>query len=130
MTNYKTIRHAIEKECRRISLTDLCENWGFTTDDFDEYLDAADNALRAQQEQPNEPLTLEELREMDGKAVWCVDTDGTYPGLLCYVECVLDEGKEAHIWLLDNEGNVGRYNVRWMIECGASFYRRKEEQEG
>lgn len=50
MTNYKTIRHAIEKECRRISLTDWCENWGFTTDDFDKYLDAADNALRTRQE--------------------------------------------------------------------------------
>lgn len=55
--NYKTIRHAIEKECRRISLTDWCENWGFTADDFNKYLDAADKALRAQHEQPNEPLT-------------------------------------------------------------------------
>lgn len=84
---------------------------------------------RARQEQLNEPLTLEELREMDGEPVWCVDTDGMHPGLLCYVECVLDDGKEAHIWLLDHEGNVGRYNVRCMIECGAKFYRRKPEQE-
>lgn len=87
--------------------------------------------LRARQEQPNEPLTLEELRETarDGGYVWCVDMDGTHPGLLCYAECVLDDGKEAHIWLLGNEGNVGRYNVRYMIEQGASFYHRKPEQE-
>lgn len=88
-------------------------------------------ALRSRQERTNEPMTLDELRQMarDGGYVWCADTDGMHPGLLCYVECALDYGKEAHIWLLDNEGSAGRYNVGRMIECGAIFYRRKPEQE-
>lgn len=80
--------------------------------------------------QQNDPLTLEELRgmAMDGGMAWCVDTDGVHPGLLCFVECVLDDKKEAHIWLLDEEGHAGRYNVRCMLECGAKFYRRPPEQ--
>lgn len=37
-------------------------------------LDIADVALRAQQEQENpEPLTLDELRQMDGNPVWIVE---------------------------------------------------------
>lgn len=35
----KRIRRMIEKECQRMSLTDLCENWDVTCDDFYEYLD-------------------------------------------------------------------------------------------
>ena len=42
-----------------------------------EALDIAINALRAQQEaEKNEPLTMDELREMDGEPVWCVDGSG------------------------------------------------------
>jgi len=38
----KSIRRMIEKECQRNSLTDLCEHWGITCDDFELYLDLAD----------------------------------------------------------------------------------------
>lgn len=38
-----------------------------------EFYRCAETALRAQQERENpEPLTLGELREMDGQPVWCV----------------------------------------------------------
>lgn len=79
---------------------------------------------------PVEPLTLDELRDeaRQGNAVWCVDTDGVSAGLLCYTDCVLDDGKEAHIWLLDEEGNAHQYNAGYMIEGGAKFYRRKPER--
>ncbi len=43
-------------------------------------------ALQAQAEaEKNDPLTLDELREMAwaGLSVWCVDTDGINQGLLC-----------------------------------------------
>lgn len=94
-------------------------------------LDVALAVLREKQErEQNAPLALEELRciAMDGGVAWCADTDGVHPGLLCFVECVLDNGKEAHIWLLDEEGHAGRYNVRCMLDCGAKFYRRPPEQ--
>lgn len=42
-------------------------------------LEMAISALRAQQEaEKNEPLTLDELREMDGEPVWvdCIDSKG------------------------------------------------------
>lgn len=78
----------------------------------------------------NESLTLEELREMAmaGDMAWCADTDGVHPGLLCLAECVLSDGKDAHIWLLDEEGHVGRYNVQYMLDCGAKFHRRPPEE--
>ena len=34
------------------------------------------SALRAQQDTPNDPLTLEELREIDGEPVWVERYDG------------------------------------------------------
>ena len=37
----KAIASMIYKECCRTSLTDLCEGWGVTTDDFDEFILAA-----------------------------------------------------------------------------------------
>lgn len=80
---------------------------------------------------PAKALTLDELRDeaRQGNAVWCVDTDGVSAGLLRYTDCVLDDGKEAHIWLLDEECNAARYNARYMLEIGAKFYRRKPEKQ-
>ena len=41
-----------------------------------EFYKMAEYALRAQQEvEKNEPLTLDELREMDGEPVWVVNSD-------------------------------------------------------
>jgi len=63
----------IEKECCKISLTELCEYWGVTCDDFDLYLDSADKAFDISYQQP---LTLEELQKMDGEPVYVIwDSD-------------------------------------------------------
>lgn len=74
-------------------------------------LQMAIDALRAQQEtEKNDPLTLDELRELHGKSVWCkehnvygiVDSGGitisfkydiAYPGLTLYREKP-EEGKQ------------------------------------
>lgn len=45
----ETIKLMIEKECCRTSLTELCEYWGVTTEDFWEFLDLAVNATKAKQ---------------------------------------------------------------------------------
>ena len=103
---------------------------GYITDD--EKIVLLRESLAAIRVRPkNQALALDELREMArlGKSTWCVDTDGTAQGLLCYVDCVFADGKDAHIWLLDIEGNAGRYNVRYMIEMGAKFYRDKPEEK-
>lgn len=41
------------------------------------YLGMAIDALEKQAEPENKPLTLEQLREMDGEPVWTVPLDGT-----------------------------------------------------
>ena len=41
-----------------------------------EALDMAISALRQQEQQQNAPLTLEELRKMDGEPVYCVEITG------------------------------------------------------
>ena len=73
---------------------------------------------------PNDPLTLEELREMDGEPVWCINGNGGQWGLVhvfsaeeeTYVECVTKTG-----FTMDNMtyGAMGIY--AWLA------YRRKPE---
>ena len=41
-----------------------------------EALDMAISALRQQEQQPNDPLTLDELRKTDGEPVYCVEITG------------------------------------------------------
>ena len=43
---------------------------------FLEALDMAISALRQQGQERNEPLTLDELRQMDGEPVYCVEITG------------------------------------------------------
>ena len=74
----------------------------------------------------NEPLTLEELRGMDGEPVWC--EDGTVDaGIVRMAEDWATERKEPHIWMFDKYGDVKCYNIRLMLEQGAKFYRRPPE---
>lgn len=86
------------------------------------------DALRAELQRINPcPLTLTKLRGMVGGVVWCKDTDGIHPVLLCLHEHLLKEGKGIYMWALDVEGNAGRYDVECAMECGATFYRTKPE---
>ena len=79
---------------------------------------------------PNEPLTLEELREMAWKQppVWCRDADGIHAGLLCIRDDWYTSERTPHIWILDEEGNSGVYSVQSLIQAGATFYRRRPEE--
>lgn len=75
---------------------------------------------------PNDPLTLEELREMDGEPVWCINGNGGQWGLIhvfsageeTYVECVTKTG-----FTMDGMtyGAMGVYD--WLV------YRRKPEDK-
>ncbi|MBQ7652182.1 MAG: hypothetical protein IJS15_14570, partial [Victivallales bacterium] len=44
------IRDMINKECCRESLVDLCEYWEVTTDDYYEFIDAALDAIKQEEE--------------------------------------------------------------------------------
>lgn len=46
MNKAETIAYAIEKECKRYSLVHWCEEWGFTVDDFDRFLEFGKNAFK------------------------------------------------------------------------------------
>lgn len=119
-----TIKEAINWYETKLTVNEMMNLKGLQNDAARLALDA----LRAQQEQSNEPLTLDELRELVGGMSWCDDTDGIAPGLVCLREGWDDYKKELHIWLLDNEGNIGVYDMHTMMECGAKFYRRKPEE--
>lgn len=78
---------------------------------------------------PNEPLTLDELREMDGEPVWCVDGRGNQ--CWCLVNC--DDGlpccydNETGLWEdcfygMTGDGRFGLHQSGWLA------YRSKPEE--
>lgn len=80
-------------------------------------------------EPPNEPLTLDELWEMDGEPVWCVDGSGNS----CWCLVNYHDGlmhccdKETGFWDGDfygmgGDGQHGLHKVGWLA------YRHKPEK--
>ena len=80
-------------------------------------------------EPPNDPLTIEELREMDGEPVWCVDGYGN--ACWCLVNC--DDGlpccydNETGLWdgsfyEMSGDGKYGLHKTGWLA------YRRRPEE--
>lgn len=68
---------------------------------------------------PNEPLTLEELREMDGQPVWCQPDEG--------VGCwVLVTVRASKVVVRDQYGMTGDVEV-WM-KRGERYYRRPPKE--
>ena len=86
-----------------------------------EALDMAISALRAQQE-PNTPLTLDELRRMDGEPVWVVY--GENEGMWALVEVC-----EESIFLTNNLGGRTEYADDVELEDdGITVYRQKPKE--
>ena len=85
-----------------------------------EALSMAIAALRAQQEaEQNEPLTLAELREMDGEPVY-LHGGGEYG------EWVLVRVEETGIFLRHKNGICAPAQI--AFECGIKIYRHKPEE--
>ena len=83
--------------------------------------------------QPNEPLTLEELREMDGEPVWVVydqDAAKTTPGFDPLTLWALVEVTKDSVFLTNNLGGRTAYaddqDLAW---AGITVYRRPPEGE-
>lgn len=109
------------------------------TEDTLESLDMALSALRAQKElesnlkvlESNEPLTVDELREMDGEPVWTVGVsytkDGTF-SMWDIIESVNENG--IHFGYSDEYVEWWNYGLKKMDGnlLGWLAYRRKPDE--
>ena len=77
-------------------------------------------ALANRRAQPaNEPLTLEQLREMDGEPVWCADGEGH--SCYCLVNAESEDciDSECGAWCfafygMTGDGENGLHNMGWL----------------
>ena len=81
------------------------------------YANAIEALRRAQP--ANEPLTLEQLREMDGKPVWCADGEGH--SCYCLVNAESEDciDSECGAWCfgfygMTGDGENGLHNMGWL----------------
>lgn len=93
----------------------ICQHYGIRQSDR-YFLQSAIDALEEQDNQPaNEPLTLEELRGMDGEPVWI--EGGRFWALVSVSGRI--------VYLTENSGEMV-YAEKWMKHMG-NIYRRKPE---
>ena len=73
-------------------------------------------------EPPNDPLTLEELREMNGEPVYLYFGEGCGEWVFVQGEYDEDEG----VSFMQKNGIPASF--RWAVDCGGKLYRRKPEE--
>ena len=92
--------------------------------DFEDALWVAISALRQQDVRKNEPLTLDELREMDGEPVWCeiyIKGQPSFYGIVhgeTVTGFIPGDDKPSNLAIT----NVGAYGLAWLA------YRHKPEE--
>lgn len=69
---------------------------------------------------PNDPLTLEELREMDEELVWVEKNGATLGCALIYSPCSI-------VYITISAGT--KWDAEDLLDEGCKFYRRKPEEE-
>ena len=81
-------------------------------------LEQAEDKWNRRAEEKNEPLTLEELRQMDGEPVWCIDGMGN--GCWCVVNAKNEDciDNEAGAWCfafcgMTGDGYKGLHRLGW-----------------
>ena len=88
--------------------------------------EALDMAIAALS-QPNEPLTIEELREMDGRPVYLIVDDGYEP---LEMWALIDVPEKDHIVLINNIGGRSAYYSDDDLDRDhITVYRRPPEGE-
>ena len=94
--------------------------------------DTAEEAISALSP-PNEPLTIEQLRKMDGEPVWVVydqDAAKTTPGFDPFTLWALVEVTKGSVFLTNNLGGRTAYADDQDLEwAGITVYRRPPEVE-
>ena len=90
-------------------------------------------AVMLEEAPPNEPLTIEQLREMNGEPVWVVydqDAAKTTPGFDPLALWALVEVTKGSVFLTNNLGGRTAYADDQDLEwAGITVYRRPEEGE-
>lgn len=125
MTNEEAIK-VLRKESVEIggSATSVCR--------FLEALDMAISALRQQEHfrevtKKVEPLTLEELRQMDGEPVWWWNKSAKPVCTICVWDRFMKEPMFANYdWQSEYTLKLSKY--KWIKKCGYKPYRQKPEE--
>ena len=94
-----------------------------------EIANMAISALRAQQERENpEPLTMDELRKMDGEPVWWWNKSAKPVCTICVWDRFMKEPMFANYdWQSEDALKLTKY--KWLKKCGYKPYRQKPEEE-
>ena len=96
-----------------------------------EALDMAISALRQQDHfrdltQKVEPLTLDELRKMDGEPVWWWNKSAKPVCTICVWDRFMNEPMFANYdWQSEDTLQLSKY--KWLKKCGYKPYRQKPE---
>lgn len=91
-----------------------------------------DTALRQQETVTNrnglnEPLTLDELRTMDGEPVWWWNKSAKPVCTICVWDRFMDEPMFANYdWQSEDTLQLSKY--KWLKKCGYKPYRQKPEE--
>ena len=93
-----------------------------------EALDLAISALRQETvENRNEPLTLDELRKMDGEPVWWWNKSAKPVCTICVWDRFMNEPMFANYdWQSEDTLKLSKY--KWLKKCGYKPYRQKPEE--
>ena len=97
-----------------------------------EALDMAISALRQQETVTNrnglnEPLTLDELRQMDGEPVWWWNKSAKPVCTICVWDRFMNEPMFANYdWQSEDTLKLSKY--KWLKKCGYNPYRQKPEE--
>ena len=95
-------------------------------------LDMAISALRQQETVTNrnglnEPLTMDELRQMDGEPVWWWNKSAKPVCTICVWDRFMKEPMFANYdWQSEDTLKLSKY--KWLKKCGYKPYRQKPEE--
>lgn len=98
-----------------------------------EALDMAISALRQQEHfrdltKKVEPLTLDELRKMDGEPVWWWNKSAKPVCTICVWDRFMNEPMFANYdWQSEYTLKLSKY--KWLKKCGYKPYRQKPEED-
>ena len=76
----------------------------------------------------NQPLTLDELRKMDGEPVWWWNKSAKPVCTICVWDRFMDEPMFANYdWQSEDTLKLSKY--KWLKKCGYKPYRQKPEED-
>ena len=76
----------------------------------------------------NEPLTLDELRQMDGEPVWWWNKSAKPVCTICVWDRFMNEPMFANYdWQSEDTLKLSKY--KWLKKCGYKPYRQKPEED-